>query len=456
MLCTRLSVKVVRCTGLEVKCLCKKNLIHVIVRKLIMSGKGRGKGGKGLGKGGAKRHRRILRDNIQGITKPAIRRLCRRAGVKRIGGMIYEETRGVVKVFLEQVIRDAVTYTEYARRKTVTAMDVVYALKRQGRTLYGFDGGNRVESRKKKVSKANTGAKPPSGPKPPSGSIDYHSPPKPPSSHHSPAASHHSPAASHHSPVASHHSGSKPASKPASPVRPADDEFPSPKFDSSHHSGSKPASPAHESENHLQANADNILKNSKTINVDFWGDGFGPAYTRPNGNSDKDKLIKFMRKQYPNKRFNPKKKMSVTDLENGDMPKGVRCLIVYDNEETFNDRMKLDHYKPFASRNADPAKTHLGIISWADSGPQIVDRFSDDEEAAPAVEAAAVEVPVPAKKIAKAPRVKPVKPPAKEPAEAPAAKKIGKEAEKKKQIGKADGKKKKVERKYVNNMDIED
>ena len=34
---------------------------------------GRGKEGKGLGKGGAKRHRKVLRDNIQGITKPAIR-----------------------------------------------------------------------------------------------------------------------------------------------------------------------------------------------------------------------------------------------------------------------------------------------------------------------------------------------------------------------------------------------
>jgi len=99
-----------------------------------------GKGGKGLGKGGAKRHRKVLRDNIQGITKPAIRRLGRRGGIKRISGLIYEETRGVLKVFLENVIRDAVTYTEYARRKTVTAMDVVYALKRQGRTLYGFGG----------------------------------------------------------------------------------------------------------------------------------------------------------------------------------------------------------------------------------------------------------------------------------------------------------------------------
>jgi histone H4 len=95
---------------------------------------------KQLGKGGAKRHRKVLRDNIQGITKPAIRRLARRGGVKRISGLIYEETRGVLKVFLENCIRDAVTYTEHARRKTVTAMDVVYALKRQGKTLYGFGG----------------------------------------------------------------------------------------------------------------------------------------------------------------------------------------------------------------------------------------------------------------------------------------------------------------------------
>ena len=131
---------------------------------------GRGKGGKGLGKcvlfpamlsafavvafadyrtfvssrGGAKRHRKILRDNIQGITKPAIRRLSRRGGVKRISATIYDETRGVLKIFLEnvshfffvpvagagdssslsQVIRDSVTYTEHAKRKTVTALDV--------------------------------------------------------------------------------------------------------------------------------------------------------------------------------------------------------------------------------------------------------------------------------------------------------------------------------------------
>ncbi|KAI5057454.1 hypothetical protein GOP47_0027469, partial [Adiantum capillus-veneris] len=101
---------------------------------------GPGKSGKGLGKGGAKRHRKVLRDNIQGITKPSIWHLACRGGVKQISGLIYEETHGVLKIFLENVIKDAVTYTEHARCKTVTAMDVVYALKHQGRTLYGFGG----------------------------------------------------------------------------------------------------------------------------------------------------------------------------------------------------------------------------------------------------------------------------------------------------------------------------
>ena len=87
-------------------------------------------------------------EELKGITQPAIRRLARCGGVKRISGLIYEETRGVLKVFLKNVLRDAVTYTEHARRKTMTAMDVVSALKRQGRTLYGFGGESTTVSRK--------------------------------------------------------------------------------------------------------------------------------------------------------------------------------------------------------------------------------------------------------------------------------------------------------------------
>ncbi len=86
-----------------------------------------------------RRHRK-LKDNIQGITKPAIRRVARRAGCKRLRAEIYSHTRDVLKKFLGHVLQDAVTYTEHARRKTVSAMDVVYALKRQGKSLYGFGG----------------------------------------------------------------------------------------------------------------------------------------------------------------------------------------------------------------------------------------------------------------------------------------------------------------------------
>jgi len=87
---------------------------------------------------GGKRHAKVLRDNLQGVTAPALRRLARRAGVKRINGLVYEDSRLVLKIFIQDVIRDAVLYTEHANRKTVTQMDVVYALKRQGHTLYGY------------------------------------------------------------------------------------------------------------------------------------------------------------------------------------------------------------------------------------------------------------------------------------------------------------------------------
>ena len=98
--------------------------------------------------------RQGVEERLEGISKPSIRRLARRGGVKRISGLVYAETRGVLRAFLENTLRDAVTYTEHARRKTVTAMDIVYALKRQGRTLYGYDGSEGSWSRKRTPEEA--------------------------------------------------------------------------------------------------------------------------------------------------------------------------------------------------------------------------------------------------------------------------------------------------------------
>ncbi|PPJ56907.1 hypothetical protein CBER1_02257 [Cercospora berteroae] len=88
---------------------------------------------------GLRRHQKVLRDNIQGITKPSIRRLARRGGVKRISGGIYSDIRIALKQRLEDLLKKAALIVENANRKTVTTIDVVYALKQYGTTIYGFE-----------------------------------------------------------------------------------------------------------------------------------------------------------------------------------------------------------------------------------------------------------------------------------------------------------------------------
>ena len=78
------------------------------------------------------KRRKILRDNIQGITKPAIQRILRRAGVKRISGIIYEEIRGILKSYLINIISGIVIFTEHERRKTVQKKDLELALDIRG------------------------------------------------------------------------------------------------------------------------------------------------------------------------------------------------------------------------------------------------------------------------------------------------------------------------------------
>mgnify|MGYP003683246975 CR=1 FL=1 len=93
----------------------------------------------GAAKGSStKRQKKVLRENVKGISKGAIRRLARRGGVKRISSEVYEEVRKTLKGFVESVVRDATAYTEHAKRKTVTAVDVVNALRKRGKILYGY------------------------------------------------------------------------------------------------------------------------------------------------------------------------------------------------------------------------------------------------------------------------------------------------------------------------------
>jgi histone H4 len=101
-------------------------------------GKGLGLGSKGLGRGGVIRHRMKQVGALLGVTKPAIRRLARRAGIKRISGLTYESVRSLTKRFLERVVKDALTYTDHANRKTMSVRDALYAIRKNGQILYGF------------------------------------------------------------------------------------------------------------------------------------------------------------------------------------------------------------------------------------------------------------------------------------------------------------------------------
>ena len=85
-----------------------------------------------------KRMKKVLRDSLKSVTRGSIRRLARRGGIKRISGLLYEEVRGVLKAFVNTTVADSVSFTEHAKRKTVSASDVVYALKSKGKAIYGY------------------------------------------------------------------------------------------------------------------------------------------------------------------------------------------------------------------------------------------------------------------------------------------------------------------------------
>jgi histone H4 len=67
---------------------------------------------------------------------PALKRLARRGGIKRLSGDTYVEARKVLKDYLRGVIKDSVNVTAYAKRKTVTSGDVMFALTQKKQTLY--------------------------------------------------------------------------------------------------------------------------------------------------------------------------------------------------------------------------------------------------------------------------------------------------------------------------------
>lgn len=75
------------------------------------------------------------------MSKGAYRQLARRGGIRRCSSEFLAGAEGLNLVlvrFLLKIVRDAMVFMRNANRKTMLVIDVVYSLKRNGSTLYGF------------------------------------------------------------------------------------------------------------------------------------------------------------------------------------------------------------------------------------------------------------------------------------------------------------------------------
>lgn len=89
----------------------------------------------------ANRHRRNeqpAKSLLDGITNPAIRRLARTAGIKRIAGDMYVGLRKHIDVFMNDIARDAVITMQHKNVMTCTTDILRYVLERNDNTVYGY------------------------------------------------------------------------------------------------------------------------------------------------------------------------------------------------------------------------------------------------------------------------------------------------------------------------------
>lgn len=94
--------------------MCRKRDVEAlsVFRSIAMSGRGKA---EGLEQGAPSATAKFFVITSRGITKPAIRRLARRGGVKRISGSSMRETRGGAEGVPGERDPDAVTYTNTSK-----------------------------------------------------------------------------------------------------------------------------------------------------------------------------------------------------------------------------------------------------------------------------------------------------------------------------------------------------
>lgn len=90
---------------------------------------------------GSKRHSHYLdKPNIEtSVTRSAVKRLVRQAGVKRSASEIVAFAQNEMRLWLRDVLTDANEYRILRRKATLKVSDVNQALRRKGTPLLGLD-----------------------------------------------------------------------------------------------------------------------------------------------------------------------------------------------------------------------------------------------------------------------------------------------------------------------------
>jgi histone H3 len=98
-------------------------------------------------------NRKVYKDEFQHITKPALGRVCSRAGIKSKTGSIYEEMRNIMKSKMEKILKNCIVFAENDRKKRVKICHLEAALSVMGMHV----GTGAVERGPKTLSKCHKG-----------------------------------------------------------------------------------------------------------------------------------------------------------------------------------------------------------------------------------------------------------------------------------------------------------
>lgn len=64
------------------------------------------------------------------FVKSRIKSMCKKVGIQNVNSLIYEEVRGILKVFLEELLEKILTVTQFYKRKTVSVNDVYLVMEK--------------------------------------------------------------------------------------------------------------------------------------------------------------------------------------------------------------------------------------------------------------------------------------------------------------------------------------